>query len=146
MCDLGAKIKVLSANCQGLRNYQKRSDVLRYLKETCASTVCLQDTHLLEKEIDSVKKVWIECYIHGVKSNSCGVAVLINNNFEHEVIDHKVDKDGTCIQLLICWCTMKINLINIYAPNQEVKSLLHSLTFITLYRNLWRLQFSLRSI
>ena len=39
------KITVLSANCQGLRSYDKRIDVLSYLKNTKASVVCLQDTY-----------------------------------------------------------------------------------------------------
>ena len=42
------KITVLSANCQGLRGYEKRADVLNYLRDTGASVVCLQDTRLLE--------------------------------------------------------------------------------------------------
>ena len=49
------KIKVLSANCQGLRTYEKRVDVLSYLKDTNASIVCLQDTHLLENDKSSMK-------------------------------------------------------------------------------------------
>ena len=63
-------IMVLSANCQGLRTYKKRIDVLSYMKETGASIVCLQDTHLTEKEINSVKQIWPECYVHGVRNNS----------------------------------------------------------------------------
>ena len=50
-----SSIKVLSANCQGLRNMEKRTDVLSYFKETGASIVCLQDTHLLPKDVGSVK-------------------------------------------------------------------------------------------
>ena len=58
MYDSGESVKLLSANCQGLCNYQKRSDVLQYFKETNASIVCLQDTHLLKSDIPSVKQIW----------------------------------------------------------------------------------------
>ena len=34
MFNLVSSIKVLSANCQGLRNQEKRTDVLSYFKET----------------------------------------------------------------------------------------------------------------
>ena len=43
---LGESLKVLSANCQGLRNLEKRLDVLSYLKDTNASIVYLQDTSI----------------------------------------------------------------------------------------------------
>ena len=42
-------IQVLSANCQGLQNIYKHTDVLTYLKETNASIVCPQDIHRDEK-------------------------------------------------------------------------------------------------
>ena len=53
-------IKVLSANCQGLHGKQKRTDVLTFLKETKASIVCLQETNLTSKRLNSVKEVWHE--------------------------------------------------------------------------------------
>ena len=64
------KIKLLSANCQGLCDEQKRADVLSYLKETNASIICLQDTHLLDSDLPSLKQIWHECYINGSKTNS----------------------------------------------------------------------------
>ena len=116
---IGERLKVLSANCPGLRTLEKRSDVLRYLKETNAAIVCLQDTHLTANDTNSVKQIWNECYLHGVKSNSRGVAILLNDNFEHEVLTCNTDKHGNYIQMLIICSSIKINLINIYAPNQD---------------------------
>ena len=113
------KIKVLSANCQGLRIYEKRVDVLSYLKDTNASIVCLQDTHLLEKDRSSIRQIWPECYINGSKSNSRGVMILFNNNFEHDILDSFQDDEGNILQLLINLGTFKLNLINIYAPNRD---------------------------
>ena len=49
-------IKVLSANFQGLRTYEKRLDVLSYMKDMGASIVCLQDTHLTENDAHSMKQ------------------------------------------------------------------------------------------
>ena len=116
---LGDSVKVLSANCQGLRNLDKRVDVLKYLKETNASIVCLQDTHLLEKDIPSVKQIWSDCYLHGKKTNARGVGILLNNNFEYEITECHQDTNGNIIQLFIKCSSAKINLINIYAPNQD---------------------------
>ena len=74
------KLVVLSANCQGLRSYNKRVDMLSYLRETNASIACLQDTHLLESDKASIKNIWPECFINGSKTNFRGVAILLNNN------------------------------------------------------------------
>ena len=72
---VGDSIKVLSANCQGLRNVEKRMDVLSYFKEKNANIVCLEDTHLTEDDIKTVKDLWNnEVYINAIKTNSlwCG--------------------------------------------------------------------------
>ena len=49
-------IKVLSANCQGLRTYEKKLDVLSYMKDMGASIVCLQDTHLTENDTTNLAR------------------------------------------------------------------------------------------
>ena len=48
-----------------------------------------------------------------------GVAVLLRNNFEYEIINSKSDADGNylCIDLKIT--SLSIRLINIYAANQD---------------------------
>lgn len=112
-------VKVLSANCQGLRNSDKRVDVLNYLKETNASIVCLQDTHLLDADEQSVKQIWNDCYLHGKRTNARGVGILINNNFEYETTGCHKDSNGNYIQLYIKFSSMTINLINVYAPNHD---------------------------
>ena len=58
-----------------------------------------------------------ECYLHGQKTNARGVGILINNNFEHEVIECNKDVDGNYLQLIMKIQTFKINLITLYAPN-----------------------------
>ena len=114
-----SNIVVLSANCQGLRTLEKRIDVLSYMKETGASIVCLQDTHLTEREINSVKQIWPDCYLHGQRNNSQGVAILFNNNFEYTVNDVQKDDHGNWLKLKLTVGGFNINLITIYAPNQD---------------------------
>ena len=118
MAKLRDSLKVLSVNCQGLRNKNKRSDVLSYLKDTGAGIICLQDTHLTEQDLQATKMIWNnECYLHGQRTNARGVGILINNNFEQEVIECNKDTDGNYLQLIMKIQTFKINLITIYAPN-----------------------------
>ena len=83
-------IRVLSVNCQGLRNIEKRTDVISYFKERNPSILCLQDTHLTDNDVRNVKHIWgNDVYICGDKTNSRGVAILLNNNFEYEVTSQK---------------------------------------------------------
>ena len=57
-------IMVLSTKCQGLRTDEKRIHALSYMKETGASIVYLQDTHLTEREINQSNKFgWIATLI-----------------------------------------------------------------------------------
>ena len=61
MGNLRNNIKVLSANCQGLQNQQKRLDVLTYFKESKAKNVCLQDKTIQDwttKDLLKVKEIW----------------------------------------------------------------------------------------
>ena len=120
-------ITVLSANCRGLRTNEKRIDVLSYMKETGASIVCLQDTHLTEREINSVKQIWPDCYINGVRNNSRGVAILLNSNFEYNVLEVNKDDQGNYLQVIMRVSNITINLITIYAPNQDNPSLFNEI-------------------
>ena len=120
MLPIGNSIKLLSANCQGLQNTKKRSDVLSYLKEKHADIICLQDTHWVEKDYQSVKELCgHECFINGNRTNSRGVAILLKDTFEYKVIKCFKDKEGNLLQLLLKLSSMVLNLITIYAPNKD---------------------------
>ena len=113
-------IRVLSANCQGLQNKQKRVDVLQYLRETNANIICLQDTHWTKADIPSIKSIWGNtCYIHGKRSNARGVAILITDNFEYEVLESNFDVNGNYICLTLKLNALIFNLVTIYAPNND---------------------------
>ena len=66
-----------------------------------------------------MKQIWHECYINGSKTNSRGVAILLNNNFEFKVSKVIKDDDANFLQLLVSCNELNINLINIYAPNND---------------------------
>ena len=75
-CFMGGLIKVLSANCQGLREMTKRTDVLNYLDKLGGNIICLQETHWVNNDIGSLKNIWNgECLLNGNKTNAKGVAI-----------------------------------------------------------------------
>ena len=121
-------IKVLSANCQGLRNQEKKIDVLTYFKENKVNILCLQDTHLIENDIPELKKLWDgEIYLSGSKTNSRGVAIFLNNNFEHKVLSLKSDKNGNFLKIVLKLSSIIINLITLYGPNKDSPGFFHEI-------------------
>ena len=86
-------VTVVSVNCQGLGNRQKRKDVFHYLRKKNYSIYFLQDTHFEPKMEMFISAVWgYESYFSSYSSSSRGVTILFNNNFEFKVKDiHKGD-------------------------------------------------------
>ena len=112
---IGQKVKIISMNCQGLRNMTKRKDVINYLKLTCADIICLQDTHLVGNDISLTRTLWKgEIYQSGISTNLRGVAILINNTFEYHIIETKTDTDGNMLCLKLQIYHMSVLLINVY--------------------------------
>lgn len=76
-------LKIATVNCQGLASASKRKDVLNFYKGKCYSIICLQDTHFTEDIEPFVETQWgYTCYFDSFKSNTRGVAIMVNNNFE----------------------------------------------------------------
>ena len=76
--------------------------------------------NLIEEDMMNVKGLWDnDIFINGAKTNSCGVAILLNNNSEYEVLFCKKDKNGNYLNLLLKLSSMTINLITLYGPNND---------------------------
>ena len=109
---------VLSANCLGICNSAKRLDVVNYLQDTKAQIICLQDTHVTEADTEKFKQIWNGTfYLHSHNTNSQGVTVLFNDNFEYTILNTSKDIEGNYLQLLIKMFDVEINLVTIYALN-----------------------------
>ena len=81
-----SNIKIMSLNCRGLGNWQKRKDVFNHIRDKKFSIYCLQDTHFTEKDKSTIRSTWgFEIYMSAGKSDARGVAILFNNNFEFKV-------------------------------------------------------------
>ena len=60
-----------------------------------------------------------DCYLHGKKRNARGVGILLNSNFECEILACNKDQDGNYVQLILKLTSFTINLISIHAPNLD---------------------------
>ena len=80
----------------------------------------MQDTHWTSKDENTVRSMWKgECILNGESSNSRGVAVLLNTNFEYNIMSVSKDVDGNMIVLDLNIGDISIKLLNIYAPNKD---------------------------
>ena len=80
----------------------------------------MQDTHFEPKMENFISAEWgYESYFSSYSSNSRGVAILFNNNFEFKVKDiHKGDR-GNYIILTVRIKEIDILLVNLYGPNRD---------------------------
>jgi exonuclease III len=112
-------LKIASMNVQGIGDKQKRKDVFNYLTNKKYNIYFLQDTHFVDKDFKYIRSQWgYECFINNFNSQSRGVAILINNNFDFKLVGIDRDNNGNLIIIV----HRKINgrdffLFNIYGPN-----------------------------
>ncbi|MCG7879939.1 MAG: endonuclease/exonuclease/phosphatase family protein [Candidatus Thiodiazotropha endolucinida] len=113
-------ITFVSMNCQGLSGAFKRADTLNFLRSKKYSIYFLQDTHFTDKEENYIRTQWgFECYFSNFTSQSRGVAILFNNNFEFSIHNIIKDNNGNKLILDITIEGKRLTLINIYGPNRD---------------------------
>lgn len=114
------KVTFASMNVQGLGDCLKRKDVFNYLKTKKYNIYFLQDTHFTDKDVQIIRSQWgYECYFCNYSSQSRGVGILINNNFEYKF--GSLEKDNSD-NLLVLHCKIKnqdFSLFCIYGPNRD---------------------------
>lgn len=86
-------LSILTLNCQGLGDINKRRDIFKVLKSKNYNIYFLQDTHFVKKEESMIKGLWgYTDYFNSYKSNSR--AILINNNCDITILNEHKDNDG----------------------------------------------------
>ena len=55
---MGSFLRIESLNCRGLRNLQKRNDILDDFKKRNINIIHLQETHLISSDLSFLKKTW----------------------------------------------------------------------------------------
>ena len=108
-------VDIVSVNCRGLGDKLKRRDIFNLLKQKKYSICCLQDTHFNSEMEKYVKAEWgLDILFSSYKSNSRGVAILFQNNFQHSIMKHKSDPNGNFLAVELQVIDFKFTLLNIY--------------------------------
>ena len=80
--------KVLTFNCNGINDNNKRKDVFEYTRQQKSSIIFLQETHLKFEAECFIRSGWgLGCFLSGAETNKNGVAVLFNDAFEHKMLN-----------------------------------------------------------
>ena len=137
MSKIGENLVVSSVNCRGIRDKTKSIDVINYLNKFNSNIYCLQDTHLLNCDIRQITQIWKgTAILHGSSTNSRGVAFLIKNNFEYEIVETIKDNIGNLIVIdMTISKEFTLRIINIYAPNDDTPAFFEQLNNYMLNRN-----------
>jgi len=107
-------------NCQGLGDMKKRRDIFHYLRNKNYSIYLLQDTHFDSKLETYVKSEWgYTCFFASYKTNSRGVAVLFNNNFEFKIKEVYKDLGGNYLLVHVNMLNTDIIITCVYGPNKD---------------------------
>ena len=113
-------VRVVSMNCQGLADPQKRRDVFQYLRKKSYCIYLLQDTHFDPKMENCIRAEWgYKCYFASYNSTSRGVAILFNNNFEFSVQKIYKDSAGNYVFTVVKIMDKDFLIISLYGPNRD---------------------------
>ena len=117
---MASKFKILSFNANGIGNYHKRKDVFDFLREKKAHIVMLQETHLKTEDQNLIRAMWgYECILNGTSTNSNGVGIFFNSNFQYKLHRMTKDLDGKYIILDIEINGKRHTLVNVYGPSDR---------------------------
>ena len=113
-------IKICSLNVKGISTFGKRKEMFYWLKEKRFQIYFLQEVHCTTDQADQWVCEWgYKAIFSGNSSNSTGVGILFNNNFNLEVTKYLADANGRFIIADIKVNNESYTIANIYGPNED---------------------------
>lgn len=106
-----------------MNNPVKRSKVLSKLKEEKAQILFLQEMHLPQQEHEKLKRLGFRntFYSSYRPSQKRGVAILISNAVQFELLKEVRDKEGRFILIKGKLENTIVTMMNVYAPPESTK-------------------------
>ena len=109
---------IASLNVNGMVDDKKRNAIFYWYRKKKIDILCLQETHSSPETELKWGKEWVgkSFWNHG-SSNSRGVAILLSETFQYDVIETGRDNCGRQISCAVKVSNKSLNILNIYAPN-----------------------------
>ena len=114
-------LKIITLNCRGLRDRNKKLAVFEYLKGENPDVTLLQETFITGDIVNDFNRDWDGDIFHGCtdSSHSRGVAVMFKPGLNPKVLNcHKTD-DGRKIMLNIDIHGNEYSFVSVYAPEKN---------------------------
>lgn len=123
-----SKLKISSWNTRGLNKLVKLKQVLNRIKQMKANIIFLQETHLVENDINKVRSRW-PGQVHSAffSSHARGVIILIHKSIPFQLKNKYIDPSGRYIILNGTIVSTQVSLICVYAPNGDDPSFYQNL-------------------
>ena len=118
---MASSIKIISLNCRGLANREKRQDLFSKFKEDNIDLAMLQDIHWDTRTAFLAKEEWgYKIFCSPFNTHSRGTAILINNTFEFETDNIIVDpaENYTFVELTL-HNGFSLVIGSVYGPNND---------------------------
>ena len=108
-------------NCNGLNEDLKRIAVFAKLRKKTNGIILLQETHSTPEMEQRRQNDWgnKQMYFSHGASNSKGVAIIITNNYDANIVNVRRDTNGRMILLDIVRIGTIFTVGNIYAPTRN---------------------------
>ena len=115
-------VRIASVNVNGLNNKIKRQNTFRWLDKQRFDIILIQETHCINAETEnSWTKDWSGDSFWNYGTNlSKGVSVLFNKSHTFNINSVTDFVDGRATSIKLTFNDQKIQIVNIYAPNNSV--------------------------
>jgi exonuclease III len=114
----GPHLDVLTYNCNGLRNQSKLKQLILKIQPMVekGAIIFLQETHIVST--DYLSLIFKHKFVSNcTKTNSAGVIILVNKEYEIQQIDEEVE--GRNVIVVVRNEKLKFILMNSYFPNDH---------------------------
>lgn len=113
-------IEITCWNVRGMRKLAKLKQVLDRIKYLKSKIVFLQESHLIASEVHYLNRRWPGQVFHACyNTHARGVVILIHKSIPFQVTKTTQDPYGRYIIVQGNILSQKLNLINIYGPNED---------------------------
>ena len=119
-----AKYDILSLNVRGIRDQAKRRSIFLYLKDHNSKIYFLQETYSQPEDEIIWKNEWGgEIFFSHGSRHSKGVCILLHPTVQNKIDYLFSDKAGRIVLITCVLNSLKLSLVNIYAPNSQSEQL-----------------------
>ena len=111
--------RLITINGRGLRNKIKRRAIFKYIKTNKIQVSCLQECHILDKDIELWEKEWGgEMFVLPGSEYSKGQIILVSKKLNaNQYVEEKIG--DRILKLSFVLNDEKFSIVNVYGPNND---------------------------